>query len=1034
MPRNKPRSRNIGVFVPKFKKGENVLYDDREFFVVEPDRKHVTYMKLRRRFRPYASCAIMAEIRKVTKYPNQVRRLNIKPCDFVYFDADANQPVVCYVISRTGELLTIQPLNVRHNFTVSIFSDRINVPRELPEHQLADTDYIPRIPSLSNVCLQAKGQWNGHSCTVVDYETIADRYLVVTYSDHRWVKREELNIHYGDKDPYDCQWMKIGELTFTYDELLFSSVSTSYLEEQMETMDMETFKNDLWYNMWHNNINHFAQHYQSDLDIFQIVMWLENHSCYWKKQTTFDRSGISEYVESNRRLVVSILAEEPIDMDLITHVRSRNNQSAFNIRRAFFIEERLRSKPMFKTSIRYINKKFVVDVMQPANARLRMHAFSRTFVYNYISKVLWHLSNKPTSMSWVESRMLKYTLTTQTDRVILKLPLKPFQERIVYDMRSREINTCTDILTLNTKEGASFNAISGYDWSLAMRGGILALDTGLGKTICSLALIKQGLDMYQIKPTLVVVPLTLIDQWIKELQRFTDLTYGEVHGRKNNVVEALKNDVVFTTYGTLLSYYNRDMSSDLFTGFKRVIFDESHQCKTFSSSTVAACYAIHASFRWCLSATPLRKGSFANMHPQLKMLGVRPFCDSENYFKCILEREDSRSRWIIQQISSIIIKPDLKDYIHIPEPSLHEVKVTHDKDNTLLYDSLSVIITEKIKTLWQEGGVYSNFQLVKSLLNRLSICAIDPSLVPLHMWGERCSQDGFCSTSVENLTGSLGNSNFDNQVKETLQSLEETTCCLCLEILDRPTITNCQHIFCHDCIKKSMEFKNKCPMCRSTLIEDQFKEIKQVEEPISTDGNFIFCHDLLGRQIKVPKHISEVYEKKTISNKRKWLMDIIKDRNKVVVYSQFNTVLETYSRCLEQDTSIITGKSSRAQRKKNIEKFKRGDTKVFFLSTKVADVGINLTEGDTLVFLEPGLESAVEKQALGRLKRIGQDKVIYVYSVSTDNTIEERIKRERKVYDEAITNIMTSDGSKSYKTKRKKQFFLSYIIKILDLD
>ena len=231
-----------------------------------------------------------------------------------------------------------------------------------------------------------------------------------------------------------------------------------------------------------------------------------------------------------------------------------------------------------------------------------------------------------------------------------------------------------------------------------------------------------------------------------------------------------------------------------------------------------------------------------------------------------------------------------------------------------------------------------------------------------------------------------------------------------------------------------MEFKNKCPMCRSTLIEDQFKEIKQVEEPISTDGNFIFCHDLLGRQIKVPKHISEVYEKKTISNKRKWLMDIIKDRNKVVVYSQFNTVLETYSRCLEQDTSIITGKSSRAQRKKNIEKFKRGDTKVFFLSTKVADVGINLTEGDTLVFLEPGLESAVEKQALGRLKRIGQDKVIYVYSVSTDNTIEERIKRERKVYDEAITNIMTSDGSKSYKTKRKKQFFLSYIIKILDLD
>ena len=245
------------------------------------------------------------------------------------------------------------------------------------------------------------------------------------------------------------------------------------------------------------------------------------------------------------------------------------------------------------------------------------------------------------------------------------------------------------------------------------------------------------------------------------------------------------------------------------------------------------------------------------------------------------------------------------------------------------------------------------------------------------------------------------------------------------------TITNCQHIFCHDCIKRSMEFKNKCPVCRNTLIEDQFKEIKpQGEEEVEVDG-FIFCNDLLGRRVKVPKHICDVYSKRVQSNKRKWLLDIIKKRNKVVVYSQFNTVLETYATDIV--SSIITGKSSRSQRRKNIEKFKRGDTKVFFLSTKVADVGINLTEGDTLVFLEPGLESAVEKQALGRLKRIGQEKVIEVYNVTMTNTIEEKIKSERTTYDEAVTQVMTSDGSKSYKTKRKKQFFLRYMIDILEL-
>lgn len=96
-------------------------------------------------------------------------------------------------------------------------------------------------------------------------------------------------------------------------------------------------------------------------------------------------------------------------------------------------------------------------------------------------------------------------------------------------------------------------------------------------------------------------------------------------------------------------------------------------------------------------------------------------------------------------------------------------------------------------------------------------------------------------------------------------------------------------------------------------------------------------------------------------------------------------------------------------------------------------MGINLTEGDTLVFLEPGLESAVEKQALGRLKRIGQEKVIEVYNVTMEKTIEEKIRSERTRYDESVTQVMTSDGSKSYKTKRKKQFFLRYMIDILEL-
>ena len=79
-----------------------------------------------------------------------------------------------------------------------------------------------------------------------------------------------------------------------------------------------------------------------------------------------------------------------------------------------------------------------------------------------------------------------------------------------------------------------------------------------------------------------------------------------------------------------------------------------------------------------------------------------------------------------------------------------------------------------------------------------------------------------------------------------------------------------------------------------------------------------------------------------------------------------------------------------------MEEFKNGKSKVFFLSTKVADVGINLTEGDTLVFLEPGLENDVKEQAIGRLKRIGQEKSIHIYNLFSKNTIEEKVEKQAK--------------------------------------
>ena len=83
------------------------------------------------------------------------------------------------------------------------------------------------------------------------------------------------------------------------------------------------------------------------------------------------------------------------------------------------------------------------------------------------------------------------------------------------------------------------------------KGGILALEMGLGKTIIMLALIEAN-----IKQTLIVLPRSLLDQWEENIKK----TFGHnplvYHGSRPksqlmSLAEVAKRRIVITTYGQL---------------------------------------------------------------------------------------------------------------------------------------------------------------------------------------------------------------------------------------------------------------------------------------------------------------------------------------------------------------------------------------------------------------------------------------------------------------------------------------------------
>ena len=152
---------------------------------------------------------------------------------------------------------------------------------------------------------------------------------------------------------------------------------------------------------------------------------------------------------------------------------------------------------------------------------------------------------------------------------------------------------------------------TGLDWLAFLHqfkfGGILADDMGLGKTIQVIALftyLKQ--QKLLSKPSLIIVPLTVLFNWEGELNRFAPhlsiLAYqGQKAEREKMFKEFPKHDLILLSYGILLQDQTILQSVD----WEYIILDESQKIKNPHTKTYQAIDNIKSSHRLCLTGTPV---------------------------------------------------------------------------------------------------------------------------------------------------------------------------------------------------------------------------------------------------------------------------------------------------------------------------------------------------------------------------------------------------------------------------------------------
>ena len=122
------------------------------------------------------------------------------------------------------------------------------------------------------------------------------------------------------------------------------------------------------------------------------------------------------------------------------------------------------------------------------------------------------------------------------------------------------------------------------------------------------------------------------------------------------------------------------------------------------------------------------------------------------------------------------------------------------------------------------------------------------------------------------------------------------------------------------------------------------------------------------------------------------LQELVEDGRKVIVFSQFTTLLGLLRTRLDEAKlryEYLDGKTR--DRQARVERFQANGCPLFLVSLKAGGLGLNLTAAEYVFLLDPWWNPAVEAQAIDRAHRIGQTRPVFAFRLIARNTVEEKV-------------------------------------------
>ncbi|XP_058776697.1 ATP-dependent helicase rhp16-like [Vicia villosa] len=564
------------------------------------------------------------------------------------------------------------------------------------------------------------------------------------------------------------------------------------------------------------------------------------------------------------------------------------------------------------------------------------------------------------------------------------------------------------------------------------RGGVLADETGMGKTIQAIALVlakrepqclpSSSVVLPLVRGTLVICPVVAVTQWADEIEWCTLKESTNVlvyHGadKTKNWKPFSEYDFVITSYSIVESnWHERNcegpsvvrqekpskqvkenktnaMPSLYAVKWQRIILDEAHYMKDKRSNTTQAVFALESTYKWALSGTlfPSRQGELYHV---IRFLQIDPY----SYYFC----EHCNCK-VLHHRSGLCSDCSHSSGDHFNWWNKYIAKpIESSPSNDVCAKNAMILLKHKI---------LKDLVLRRTKIGRAADLELPPTTVSVRRDFLDREELNYYETFYKEVEAKLNRYVGENAIRLRRREI------LAL-IVQLYKVTD--HRYLVD-FSQSEELSAENLACNAADKQESSICHEPQEDPVDLTSN----EDIRGqddktmikyfRSLRILRKIG--LENFQTSTKIEALREEIRfmiERDgsaKGIVFGKFSPFLDLiYYSLYKSGVScvMLNGSMSQAAQDDVVKRFNvEPDCRILLMTFMASGIPLSLTVASHVFIMNSCCSPAFELQALGRIQRIGQYKPTRVVKFVIANTVEEEILNileRRKLIAQGILN------------------------------